>query len=258
MEVIGLFLVSAGLAWWLGWQRHRVGMSRIRGLLGTVGEEADVALAVATREATQRGQILAPLHLLYGLLQDDAFVAAIAAVGGDAAAIEHRVLDDLDALVQAPDLARRETPDNAAFAVVMARLYARHHGRPVTCADLWHAIARTTAASLVQAGEADPGKLAFVLVHGPSEPRSTLAGETAVAIVLRNDDYTTAEFVVELLRDVFQLPDATAQAIMVATHTEGRGVIGRFDAATAKTRVEAAWARARAAGHPLWIAVEVS
>jgi len=256
VEVIGLFIVSAGLAWWLG---RRSQVNRVKGLLGEIGDEAQVTLAVARREAEQRNHALAPLHLLYGLLQDDTFIGAIAVLGGDPAKLESRVLDELDRLVQEPGLAYRESAENATFAIVMARVYARYHARSATCADLWHAIARTQTASLVEEVTGIPRvSLAFHLVHGTDQPRSTLVGETAVAIVMKNDDYTTAEFVVAILRDVFELTPDAANQVMLAVHHEGHGIVGRFESAIAKTKVEAAWARARAEEHPLWIGVEVS
>ena len=44
---------------------------------------------------------------------------------------------------------------------------------------------------------------------------------------------------------------------MLATHREGRGVVGRFPAPLAKAKVENVWARAKAAHHPLWCSVEI-
>ena len=53
--------------------------------------EADIAATLALREAQSRQESLTALHLLYGLLQDEAFVAAIGKLGGDATKIEDRV-----------------------------------------------------------------------------------------------------------------------------------------------------------------------
>ena len=73
---------------------------------------------------------------------------------------------------------------------------------------------------------------------------------------MRNDHYTTQEFVCGVLRDVFALPEADASAIMMTTHTTGRAVIGRFPAAAARTKIGEVRARARAHAFPLWIGVE--
>ena len=77
-----------------------------------------------------------------------------------------------------------------------------------------------------------------------------------VLIVLRNDHYTTQQFVCSMLRDVFALSDDQAHAVMMSTHTAGRAVIGRFPAAAARDRIEQARALARSHGFPLWIGVE--
>jgi len=74
------------------WQRRRRPVALAAPLFDT---DADVALAVARHEATQRGQPLGPLHVLYGLLQADPIVAAIAQLGGDADTLVDRVLHSL-------------------------------------------------------------------------------------------------------------------------------------------------------------------
>ena len=65
---------------------------------------------------------------------------------------------------------------------------------------------------------------------------------------------TRSEYVVTLLREVFEATDA--EAVMSRTHDSGRAVIGRYPADEAKARVERAQAHARDNGFPLWIGVE--
>ena len=144
--------------------------------------------------------------------------------------------------------------ENAPFAIVAARVYARHHDRATQIADVWQAIAKSGAAELVGV---PPGRLAFALIHGEAQPRAQVAGETVVHVVLKNDDYTTFEFVTAILREVFELSDAAAKSVTLATHRDGRAVVGRFDTATAKRKVEEAWARATTERFPLWVSVEI-
>jgi ATP-dependent Clp protease adaptor protein ClpS len=95
-----------------------------------------------------------------------------------------------------------------------------------------------------------------VLFHGGRAPEISLPDQRDVLVVLRNDHYTTQQFVCGLLRDVFALSDAEASAIMFATHTTGRAVVGRFAAAAARDKIAEVRERARAQAFPLWIGVE--
>jgi len=56
-------------------------------------------------------------------------------------------------------------------------------------------------------------------------------------VVLHNDDYTTKEFVVEVLRAVFHKPAVEATKIMMDVHKKGRGVVGVYTWDIAQTKV---------------------
>jgi ATP-dependent Clp protease adaptor protein ClpS len=70
-------------------------------------------------------------------------------------------------------------------------------------------------------------------------------------VVLLNDDYTTMEFVVNVLESVFQKTPAEAYRIMMAVHTQGRGIAGVYPWEVAETKVDAVVGLARDAGFPL-------
>ena len=74
--------------------------------------------------------------------------------------------------------------------------------------------------------------------------------------MLRNDDYTTRDFVCGLLTGTFGYTEDVAEVRMMQTHTEGRGVVGRFRADDAKAKILKARELARSAGYPLWIGIE--
>lgn len=75
-------------------------------------------------------------------------------------------------------------------------------------------------------------------------------------VLLHNDDYTTMEFVVEILQGVFNKPPAEAMRIMLLVHKKGKGVCGVFTAEVAETKVELVHQLARANGYPLQCSME--
>ena len=79
---------------------------------------------------------------------------------------------------------------------------------------------------------------------------------TLYKVVLLNDDYTTMEFVVNVLETVFQKSSAEAYRIMMQVHVNGRGIAGVYPWEVAETKVEALTSMARHAEYPLRATVE--
>jgi ATP-dependent Clp protease adaptor protein ClpS len=75
-------------------------------------------------------------------------------------------------------------------------------------------------------------------------------------VVMHNDDFTTMEFVVEILVDIFHKDDVTAQAIMLNVHKKGKAVVGKYPFDIASTKVNDALARAKNQGFPFRMTVE--
>jgi ATP-dependent Clp protease adaptor protein ClpS len=75
-------------------------------------------------------------------------------------------------------------------------------------------------------------------------------------VLLLNDDYTTMDFVVEILESVFHKQPAEAFRIMMAVHTQGKGLCGVYPHEVAETKVETVVERARENGFPLRAAME--
>jgi len=70
-------------------------------------------------------------------------------------------------------------------------------------------------------------------------------------VLLLNDDYTTMEFVVHVLENVFQKSPAEAYQIMMHVHVQGRGLAGVYPWEVAETKAEMVIQMAREAGYPL-------
>lgn len=70
-------------------------------------------------------------------------------------------------------------------------------------------------------------------------------------VVLHNDDYTTMEFVVEVLMRFFRKDITAARHIMLHVHHKGYGVVDSFPRDVAETKAQQVMDFAKEHGHPL-------
>jgi ATP-dependent Clp protease adaptor protein ClpS len=75
-------------------------------------------------------------------------------------------------------------------------------------------------------------------------------------VLLINDDYTTMDFVVEVLESIFNKQPAEAYRIMMMVHTQGKGLCGLYPHEIAETKVASVIERARSSGFPLLATME--
>jgi ATP-dependent Clp protease adaptor protein ClpS len=75
-------------------------------------------------------------------------------------------------------------------------------------------------------------------------------------VVLLNDNYTTREFVTEILMLIFHKTPEEAQRIMLNVHHKGRGVVGVYSCDIANTKADQVHAIARQYEYPLRCVVE--
>jgi ATP-dependent Clp protease adaptor protein ClpS len=75
-------------------------------------------------------------------------------------------------------------------------------------------------------------------------------------VVLHNDDFTTMDFVVFVLKTVFNRSYAESFMIMLKVHNEGAGTAGVYSFEIATMKAEKAMSLARAGEYPLLCTVE--
>ena len=75
-------------------------------------------------------------------------------------------------------------------------------------------------------------------------------------IILLNDNYTTMEFVVAVLMEIFHKGTADANRIMLDVHKKGRGVVGVYSWDIAATKAEQVHMVAKAHEFPLRCVIE--
>jgi ATP-dependent Clp protease adaptor protein ClpS len=75
-------------------------------------------------------------------------------------------------------------------------------------------------------------------------------------VLFHNDDYTTMEYVVHVLREFFFKTDEEASQIMLAVHKKGCAVAGVYARDVAETKVDQVLEHAREYGMPLLVTAE--
>ncbi len=75
-------------------------------------------------------------------------------------------------------------------------------------------------------------------------------------VVIHNDDFTTMDFVVKILKEVFYKSEIDAITIMMDVHNSGKGIVGSYSYDMALTKSDKATAMAREEGFPLRITIQ--
>lgn len=75
-------------------------------------------------------------------------------------------------------------------------------------------------------------------------------------VILHNDDYTTMDFVVEVLVTIFRKDIISATKIMLDVHRKGRGLVGTYTYDIARTKADQVHQLAREREFPLKCSVE--
>lgn len=70
-------------------------------------------------------------------------------------------------------------------------------------------------------------------------------------VLLLNDDYTTMDFVIRILEDVFHKSAVEAAQIMLSVHKNGKGLAGVYTREIAETKIHNTHEHSRKSGFPL-------
>ncbi|MCM1045856.1 MAG: ATP-dependent Clp protease adaptor ClpS [Candidatus Gastranaerophilales bacterium] len=86
--------------------------------------------------------------------------------------------------------------------------------------------------------------------------RSRIREPRHYRVIMHNDDFTSMEFVVDILMTIFHKEALEAERLMLMVHERGRAVVGSYPYDIAATKVQTATARAREEGYPFRMTVE--
>lgn len=86
--------------------------------------------------------------------------------------------------------------------------------------------------------------------------RTNLKEPRRYKVIIYNDDFTTMEFVVLVLKQVFFKSEEDANALMLKVHHSDKAVVGIYTYDIAVSKARKATAMAREQGYPLRLTVE--
>ena len=86
--------------------------------------------------------------------------------------------------------------------------------------------------------------------------RTDLREPRRFKVTIYNDDFTTMDFVVKVLVEVFFKSEAEAETLMLQVHHSDKAVVGIYSYDVAKSKVRKAMNMAREEGFPLRLTVE--
>ena len=94
------------------------------------------------------------------------------------------------------------------------------------------------------------------LPEGDVRDKQEIREPSLYRVILHNDDYTTMDFVIEVLVTVFHKPTAEATKIMLDVHKKGKGICGVYTYDIAATKVDQVHQMAKTREFPLKCSLE--
>ena len=90
------------------------------------------------------------------------------------------------------------------------------------------------------------------------EVEQLLATPKEYKVLLLNDDYSTMDFVVDVLMTIFHKTYKQSEDIMLEVHKKGKGLCGVYSYEVAETKIAQVHKKARDQGYPLKAVIEES
>lgn len=98
--------------------------------------------------------------------------------------------------------------------------------------------------------------MATETVHTTEEQTTLAPPPRRYAVIIKNDDFTPMDFVVEVLVDVFNVSPPNALMLMMQVHNSGSGIAGVYSKDVAETKAAIALTRAKEQSHPFLCLIE--
>ncbi len=95
-----------------------------------------------------------------------------------------------------------------------------------------------------------------ISIKSSSKKKDKTAKPPMYKVIILNDDYTTMDFVVEILIKIFRKSLEKATKIMLNVHRKGKGICGIYTREIAETKIETVHALAQEQGFPLKCTME--
>lgn len=212
-----------------------------------------------TRAKERSHDVVVGEHVLLAALETDWFAAAARAVGQDPDALAPHLEI---ALTRHGVGAPRDVPTLSPEVLTLIRTAAAQASSTgterITPERLVGHVFRSRAHLFRSAGISRTALLHAMIGSDVAAAVEHFDPQTEVDVVFHNDDFTTMEFVLSVLKQEFDLSDADATAIMIRVHRTGEAVAARLYADDARDRVIATSLRAEEEGMPLRLSLRAS
>jgi ATP-dependent Clp protease ATP-binding subunit ClpA len=229
---------------------------------GHIAQDLEASLHtafVAARE--QRHEFVTVEHLLLALLDNPSAAELLRGCGANMGELRNQVTQRIAQDTPLVPVEREvETRPTLAFQRVVQRavLHSRSsRNTEVVGADVLIALFGETDSNAVKI-LAQHGitrfEVVFYCTHGvaPGErSRESVPDGAELQVVLRNDDFTPMEFVVQVLEKFFGMSREDATETMLEVHRQGAAVCGLYDRDAAQELVKGVLEHSRQHGHPL-------
>jgi ATP-dependent Clp protease adapter protein ClpS len=225
----------------------------------TLSPELIAVIEAARLDASRRGHTHLTLeHMLLALTANADVVAVLRACRADPEDLRRELEEYLALLTPEP-------AESLRLHTVLQRAAAHAQSTMRAQVDTVSVLVQTRreqdayASLLLRAAGIELVDLKRCVSHGKPDIRpQQLEGVSRAALRLHNDDYTTMEFVVGVMRSFFAMDEAEAQRQMLLIHQEGSAIVATLPMDEAIERAERITEEAARAEYPLRCSLEAA